>query len=231
MDLLYDTNTQDLVLTSEGDLATTANPSVQNGYVFLQGQAFNLNQPSTGIGFSSGIYGSDTTKMAYELNRWVQQVEQDGGSANWTTTNGGAPFNWQVNYLGQLVSSGSTGSTNPSGTPALTSYPVQPGQTIRDVVLNATGNIANLDDILTANNFDDWNPTLTAGQVITIPATVMIDANQLNLLTAYPVCNNAPVDYLTLIDDLFNVLSGNWILSTGFWNPDAVWTPTGLWNP
>ena len=48
-------------------------------------------------------------------------------------------------------------------------YVVRGGETIKDVVINATGTIDNWDVILTANDFTDWVPSLIVGQKIIIP--------------------------------------------------------------
>lgn len=110
-------------------------------------------------------------------------------------------------------------------------YIVQPGESIFDVVLNATGTLANLDQVLTDNNFEDWTPDLVPGAAIIISDAVTIDANALRQLLSYPVCNTSLQGIDDQIQVIFDELSGNWILSTGFWNPDALWLPTGVWNP
>lgn len=33
------------------------------------------------------------------------------------------------------------------------------------------------------------------------------------------------------LDDQRTVLVPNWILATGFWRPNALWLPTGIWKP
>jgi len=48
-------------------------------------------------------------------------------------------------------------------------YVVRGGETIKDVVINATGTIDNWDAILTANDFTDWVPSLRVGQKVIIP--------------------------------------------------------------
>lgn len=227
IDIAYDIVTGDMVLADDGDVATTNNPSVQYGYTLLNARAFNMSIPGAGVGFASEIYGADQTEMATELNRWVQQVESDGGDASWSTTLGTEPFSWDVNYLNggsPTLPSIPSGTVTTAGT-----YEVQSGDTIGDVVLNSTGYWGNLDAILQANGATDWNPTLDPGQLMTIPAGLTTDPNTLAALQVYPACNNAAGNILTLIADLFNFLSNNWILATGFWNDDAVWIDTAEW--
>ena len=113
----------------------------------------------------------------------------------------------------------------------MSTYTVRPGEGIVDVVENATGSVANWDAVLTANDFDDWTPELVAGQVIQIPdAMVTVDANTQRQLSVYPACNEDWGDVADQVAVLFSTFTENWILATGFWNGDAVWTTDGLWN-
>jgi phage tail protein X len=113
----------------------------------------------------------------------------------------------------------------------MSTYTVKPGETITDVVINSTGNIDNWDAILTANNFADWTPQLAAGQIIQIPdALVSVDQNVLRGVQQYPICNASVPDVYDQIDDIVNTLEDNWILSTGYWNVNALWLLNGTWN-
>jgi hypothetical protein len=67
-------------------------------------------------------------------------------------------------------------------------YTIKNGETIGDAVLNSTGDIGNWDSILSANFFDSWTPTLTAGQVLQVAGTP--NNQTLSDLTAYPANNN-----------------------------------------
>lgn len=67
-------------------------------------------------------------------------------------------------------------------------YLVKPGESFSDVVLNATGNISNWSQILDANSFTDWVPSLSPGQSIIIPESVII--NRTVLLNLKSCCNN-----------------------------------------
>lgn len=112
----------------------------------------------------------------------------------------------------------------------MSTYTVQQGETITDVVINSTGNIANWDAILTANSFDDWTPQLVAGQVVQIPdALVAVDQNNLRILQQYPICNASVDDVFDQIDAIVATITDNWILATGFWNDKAVWIDTKNW--
>lgn len=106
---------------------------------------------------------------------------------------------------------------------------VQEGESIWDICLNKTGTLANLDLILDANGFDTWTPNLAGAQAIIIPDGVTNDNNALHELQAYPVCNNDNSDTAAKIAVIFDVLSNNWILSTGFWNDNAIWIDTKTW--
>lgn len=113
----------------------------------------------------------------------------------------------------------------------MSTYTVKPGETITDVVINSTGNIDNWDAILTANEFEDWTPELAAGQVIQIPDDlVVVDQNTLRAVQSYPICNASVSDVYDQIDEVLEVLSDNWILSTGIWNGKALWLKDGIWK-
>lgn len=117
-----------------------------------------------------------------------------------------------------------------------TTFPVGPGMSAWDVTLNAAGSLgvngdlSNLDAILEANGLDDWTPILPSGKVMIIPASVTPDPNALLQLDQFPVCNNTVNDVYDKIATIFDILSSNWILSTGFWDANSIWTVEGLWN-
>ena len=111
----------------------------------------------------------------------------------------------------------------------MSNYTVKQGESINDVVLNATGAIANLDAVLTANGFAEWTPVLTVGQVITIPVTVSVDANIQRQLAIYPAVNNVVDDVINKVEAVFQILDDNWILTTGFWNDTALWKDNKTW--
>lgn len=112
----------------------------------------------------------------------------------------------------------------------MTTYIVKPGESIWDVCLNATGTLANLDLINEANNFQDWTPDLMPGQGIIIPDTVTMDNNAQRQLALFPVCNFSRSGIAAKIETIFDILANNWILQTGLWNGNAIWTSAGLWN-
>lgn len=108
-------------------------------------------------------------------------------------------------------------------------YTVKPGESIGDVVMNSTGSLLNWDAVLTANGFTDWTPTLFAGQVLTIPDNVQVDANTRRQLQSYPACNNISTDIFGKIEIVFSLIRDYWILSTSFWNDNAVWKDYKSW--
>ena len=87
-------------------------------------------------------------------------------------------------------------------------YIVRNGESIADVVLNATGNIQNWKVILETNGFSEWTPILHAGQIIIIPDTVIMQPNSKAILDDYPSNNNSKAadlddqitDLITLIE-------------------------------
>jgi hypothetical protein len=108
-------------------------------------------------------------------------------------------------------------------------YLVQPGQSMWDVVLNATGTLANLDQVLDDNEAMDWTPVLIAGSGIVISDEVDIDINALQQLQLFPVCNTSVNDIAAQINTIFETLSGLWILRSGFWDDTGLWIDTAVW--
>lgn len=119
---------------------------------------------------------------------------------------------------------------------ANSNYIVRVGETIRDVVINATGSFgngstnANWDAIATANSFDDWTPMLAPGQSVVVPDSVFIDSNTLRNRASYPANNGSQVNYLSLITAIWNILINNWILANGSWNDGGIWIDTDFWQ-
>ena len=81
--LVWDCNTRDIVFDSDGDFATTDNPSAQNAGIILEARAFNILQPQFGIGYNSQVLGGNVANATYELNRALAQISADGGRATW----------------------------------------------------------------------------------------------------------------------------------------------------
>jgi len=113
---------------------------------------------------------------------------------------------------------------------AVSYYTVRPGESLIDVTLNSTGNKDNADKILEENGIAEWSPILATGRVLTIPDTVVVDANALRELTKYPSYNNFNKNITKLLDDVVNLLDNIWILQTGNWNENGVWLNEGTWN-
>jgi len=109
-------------------------------------------------------------------------------------------------------------------------YKVRYGETIGDVVLNATGNMANWSDILDANGYNDWTPQLAAGQIMIIPASVVTDPNTMRALQKYPANNESVPDVYDKINSIFGIMNPNdWILKTSFWNDGDYWRDKSSW--
>jgi len=111
----------------------------------------------------------------------------------------------------------------------MSSYIVKQGETIGDVVLNATGSLSNWDAILEANGAKSWIPDLVAGMVMKIPDASPIDPNTKRQLAGYPACNASINDVYQKIGNVFDTINNNWILATGFWRDPAVWIDTKNW--
>ena len=89
----------------------------------------------------------------------------------------------------------------------MATYPVSAGQTISDTILNSTGNIGAWDAFLTANNFDDWTPSLFSGQLLQIPDDVEINSAIVAALATYPANNFTVPDIASQIAALFDLLA------------------------
>ena len=111
----------------------------------------------------------------------------------------------------------------------MTTYIVQPGESIWDVTVNATGTLAGLDAVLDANGFTDWTPDLVAGSSVIIPNAAVLDLNALRQIQTYKICNTSVNDIATKINTIFEILKNFWILTTGFWNDDALWIDKDFW--
>lgn len=102
MDIVWDAELRDISFAPNGDFEVTDNPSAQNGAIMLQARAFNILQPVFGIGFNSQVLGGTSAEAAFELNRWVAQVQADKGRAKWervTDPRNEFSFKAEVNYL------------------------------------------------------------------------------------------------------------------------------------
>jgi phage tail protein X len=88
-------------------------------------------------------------------------------------------------------------------------YTVKTGETITDVCLNATGTLANWEDILNANGFTDWVPELSPGQQIIIPDGAEIQNNVLQITEKYPANNDLGIpNFDDLVNDLIATFEG-----------------------
>ena len=95
----------------------------------------------------------------------------------------------------------------------MSNYIVRQGETITDVVLNATGDISFMDEVLTLNSLSDWNPELTIGQVLLIP-DVSFDPEIISDLNLYPANNYSVYGLLDLMNTVLLILQGNAIVNT-----------------
>ena len=84
-------------------------------------------------------------------------------------------------------------------------YIVSQGETIGDVILNATGDLTNWETILTANGFLDWNPKLFTGQEIVIDYLIL-QKNNIIQFNSYPLNNDSGINDL---DNKINEIISN----------------------
>lgn len=100
-DIQFDPIFRDIVF-SDNDFSLTNNPSTQNGGIILESRVGNLLQPQVGTGFNSQVLGDNVANAAFELNRTVSQIVQDGGTADWKSIppppNTNFDFSLNVNY-------------------------------------------------------------------------------------------------------------------------------------
>lgn len=85
---------------------------------------------------------------------------------------------------------------------------VEYGQTITDVVLNATGLIDNWGQVLDANNFDTWTPDFEVGQTVEIPDGIANDLEAVRALSVYPLSNSSSETLYGIIGQIFKKLLG-----------------------
>jgi len=98
-------------------------------------------------------------------------------------------------------------------------YLVNNGETISDVVINATGSLTNWSSFLDLNGFDDWTPTLVAGE--TLEAPVVSDTLTQSILNNNRIVNTSVANVNTLIDN-FIVLLNEANYSLVFASPSAT---------
>lgn len=99
LDIQFDPVAREIVM-SDGDFATTTNPSEQNGAALLYGRGFNTTNPMTGVGIED-IIGANGSKMALEMNRWKQMAINDGATiSKWSTAivNNVAEIQQEISY-------------------------------------------------------------------------------------------------------------------------------------
>ena len=95
----------------------------------------------------------------------------------------------------------------------MSNYIVRQGETITDAILNATGDISFLDEVLTLNSLSDWNPELTIGQVLLIP-DIAFDLEIISDLNLYPANNYSVYGLLDLMNTILLILQENSIINT-----------------
>ena len=86
-DLFFNINTRDISTTEP----FTTNPSVQNAGILKEARCFSPLQPVWGIGLGNIINGP-VQNVNFEMNRWKDQIQKDGGKGRFTinTSNDGA---------------------------------------------------------------------------------------------------------------------------------------------
>lgn len=109
-------------------------------------------------------------------------------------------------------------------------YTVQPGNTIRDVCLNATGSMVNWNAICKANGFTTWTPNLLVGQEVIIPDGVQLDVNPFAAFQSYPTSNTNRSNALEVLTQIWNIITDRWILRTGFWDDTGIWEDKAFWK-
>ncbi len=88
-------------------------------------------------------------------------------------------------------------------------YTVRDGESIWDVSVNATGDIANVQAILDANSILTWSPVLTVGTMLNIPDIVQRNTNVLNEVKIRPIANNRPSNYNDMVAAIVELIKGS----------------------
>jgi hypothetical protein len=84
-------------------------------------------------------------------------------------------------------------------------YTVTYGQSITDAVINSTGTISAWSQTLDDNNFNDWTPSLSSGQVLYI--SNIVNTQNIQQLTLYPSVNQLSNNVYNEIIELFAELA------------------------
>ena len=87
-------------------------------------------------------------------------------------------------------------------------YVVKYGETLLDVCYNATGAITAIDQIMDANGFDTYTPTLYPGQVLTVP-DVIYNSDAVHAANIRPFNNSCGIEtdeLHVMIDSLVNMM-------------------------
>jgi len=98
-DFVYNIETQDWDI-QDGEFVFADEVSDQNGGIILLARAFNSSNPILGIGINQ-VRGGSVLQANFEMNRWVQQVRDDGGKAAVSTKTDAqlnTIFTWTVDY-------------------------------------------------------------------------------------------------------------------------------------
>lgn len=86
----------------------------------------------------------------------------------------------------------------------MATYTVKQGDTITDAVLNSLGDISFWDAFLTENNYTDWTPALSAGQVLAVPVVSNANVNNVRQFASYPLNNASVPDVYAKIISIFD---------------------------
>jgi hypothetical protein len=86
-------------------------------------------------------------------------------------------------------------------------YVVKYGETLLDVCYNATGAITAIDQIMDANGFDTYTPTLYPGQVLTVP-DVIYNSDAVHAANIRPFNNSCGIETDELHGMIDSVVDG-----------------------
>ena len=108
----------------------------------------------------------------------------------------------------------------------------KPLQTALDLVTNNSGvsSMSNLDLLLKANSLKDWTYDIESGTNYILPDGLEINKNRLQSIKGNFITEAIDKELVLQCSEFFTTLSDIWILSTGYWNDNAVWKDDKFWK-
>ena len=195
-DIAYDIAEGDLVM-KDGDfaIASEEDTASQNGMLMLYTSVISTFNPVYGVNMYPAV-NSNENVLFRKSYYWNAQMFSDGASSSnidvyKDVVTGNYKTEISCKYPETLENPPKLIYSNFEPTKKEFTHKAQSGETIVDVCLKETGSITNIQKIMNANDFKTASPVLIEGQIVKIPAGVVIDSNVLNQFQNYENTNFA----------------------------------------